>query len=543
MKSSYRFGACLVLAAVIGCTPPAAAPPPVTPSVSKADATHPPEQASPAQTSLPSVVAPAPEACAKYQAGNPSKPDAEKVPACAKAEEQRLQSLDAALAESDPLLRDEKLASLEPCTEIEPGLIRALRAELAPPECADTLVEPYLATGPELGSEIGQALRGLSVAARLLRTSDQPPVIAPPFTRETFNQFLKEAIRPWYLAQSRAVFDMASTGAKLSGYGKGIVAIEAGLSDLRFVENVRKIALPAEMAADKEIAETYQQSLEDALEPRKTRGRDAILVGFLQLGQLGVLSDPRLTRARAQLGRLFAGSRIDALEALMLPDLPPLPTTAVLERLAAQLPSFYADRLLPTGRVAVPSVARALLERGLPPKLRQEIEQRSRKSPELARLFARGQLELGRRYFRPADFTRAAILLEQKGVISGPSALESQLVAALAHALEGGPENAVQLMLAGPMLPKGMGRVEALETIAQGNGPLSGMSAFDAGHLLSIIPQEAPSAEHWLRIARHFEDAERKLVDPARKAVAHARAQDARATADEVRSAANQNPS
>jgi len=297
------------------------------------------------------------------------------------------------------------------------------------------------------------------------------------------------------------------------------------------------------MASDPEIAEIYRQSLEDALEPRKTRGRDAILVGFLHLGQLGVLSDQRLTRAKAQLSRLFAGSRIDALDALMLPDLPPLPSTTPVERLAAKLPSFYADRLLPPSKVCQPGALRALIERGLPPKLRQEIDRRSRTSPELSRLFARGQLEIGRRYFRPSEFTRAAILLEQKGVIAGPSAYESRLVAALAHALEGGPENAVQLMLTGPMLPKGMGRVEALEALARGAGPLAGMSAFDAGHLLSIIPQDKPSVEHWLRIALHFDEAERKLVDPARKAVARARAQDARATAEEVRKPNTKNPS
>ncbi|MGE5786145.1 MAG: hypothetical protein ACM3ZE_16220, partial [Myxococcales bacterium] len=318
--------------------------------------------------------------------------------------------------------------------------------------------------------------------------------------------------------------------------------IEAGLSDLRFVENVRKVSLPAEMAADREIAEVYQQSLEDALEPRKVRGRDAILVGLIHLGQLGVLSDPRLTRARSQLARLFAGSRIDALDALMLPDLPPLAQSTPVERLAARLPSFYADRLLRSNDLQRPSVARALLERGLPPKVRQELERQSHRVPELARLFARGQLELGRRYFRPGDFTRSSILLEQKGVIAGTTAAESRFVAALAHALEGGPENAVQLVLTGPMLPKGMGRVEVLDKLANGTGAIAGMSAFNAGHLLSVIPQDHPSPDHWLRIARYFDDAERKLPDAARKALAHSRAEDARATAEQVRAAATAQP-
>lgn len=547
MRRLDRLWIYLALVPIIGCTP-VAAPPPQTPPPA-ADASQPArEQAPPKETTSPIVLAPAPRDCDRFTAHTRhDKPgeslEAGNAEACPQDEGQRLIRIDAALAQTDPLARDELLAQLEPCAGHEPGLVRALRADLAPLECADTLIDPLLAAATESSTEVLHTLRGLSMAARLLRTSDQPPVIAPPFTRDKFNQFLNESIRPWYLSQSRAVFELASAGAKLSGYGKAIVAIEAGLSDLRFVENVRKIELPAEMSSDREIAEVYRQSLEDALEPRKLRGRDAILVGFLQLGQLGVLSDARLNRARAQLSRLFAGSRIDALEALMLPDLPPLSSSTPVERLAAKLPSFYAARLLPAAKLCQSAALRALIERGLPPKLRQELDRCSRTSPELARLFARGQLEIGRRYFRPAEFTRAAILLEQKGVMAGPSANESRFVAALAHALEGGPENAVQLMLAGPMLPKGMGRVEALETLARGISPLAGMSAFDAGHLLSIIPQDRPSVDHWLRIARHFDEAERKLLDPARKALARERAKDARATAEEVRNPGSQNPS
>lgn len=457
---------------------------------------------------------------------------------CPGDDDSRLAALDEALALEDQLERDKKLGLLENCVGYEPGLLRALRADLAPAECADKLVEPWLRDHQDsLGLEVSQVLRGLSLAARLLRTSDQPPLLLPPFTRERFDSFLNGSIRPWYLAQSKVVFDMASAGAKLSGYGKAIVAIEAGLSDLRFVENVRKVSLPAEMAADREVVEVYQQALEDALEPRKLRGRDAILVGLLHFGQLGALSDPRLGRARAQLVRLFSGSRINALDALLLPPLGAPSQATAAERLAAKLPTFYADRLLRPESVTNPTVVRALLERGLPPKLRQHLEKSSHASPEIARLFARGQLELGRHYFRPADFTRASILLEQKAVLAGPSAKESQFVAALSHALEGGPDNAVQLMLTGPMLPKGMGNVDALDRLTRESGVVAGMSAFDAGHLLSIIPQDKPSLEHWQRIARYFDDAERKLVDPALKATAHARADDARATALQIREA------
>lgn len=527
--------------AASACAPSPVAAPPKAPAAAAAttEAPAPVATTAPPQAELEaSVIAPAPVDCAAFDVkpGNAPPPES-----CPSDDAARLTKLDEILVESNVGLRDQQLQRIESCPGFEPGLIRALRAEFAPGECADSLVDPLLKVGTEpLGIEVSQVLRGLSLGAKLLRTSDQPPLLLPPFTRERFQQFLNHSIRPWYVAQSKVVFDMASTGAKLSGYGKAIVAIEAGLSDLRFVENVRKVSLPEEMASDPELVEIYQQALEDALDPRKLRGRDAILVGILHLGQLGVLNDARLGRAKTQLAKLFSGSRIDALDALILPELPALALASPAERLAAKLPSFYTDRFLRPDDAKSPAVVRALLERGLPPRLRQQIERASHKSPELARLFARGQLELGRRYFRPADFTRASILLEQKGVISGPTAKESRFVAALAHALEGGPENAVQLMLTGPMLPKGMGNVESLDKLAHETGVLAGMAAFAAGHLLSIIPQDKPSPDHWLRIARYFDDAERKLADPAKKASAHARAEDARATATQIREAVGQ---
>jgi hypothetical protein len=525
--------------------------PPSTTASPTPEAKPTPPAAQSAPTARLNVVSPVPATCV----GLAQAPDATSAPAeCPTDDAGRLTALDSALTTDDVAARDTALKRLEPCSGFEPGLLRALRADLAPPECADAIVEPLLkaiadeprsnqaATAPvaveKPTPEVVQVLRGLAFGARLMRTSDAPPQLSPPFTRDNFQTFLKAEIRPWYVAQSKAVFDLASAGAKLAGYGKAIVALEAGLSDLRFVENVRKVPLPSEMTTDREVVEVYQQALEDALDPRKLRGRDAVLVAMIHLSQLGVLTDPRLDRARAQVARLFAGSRINALDSLMLPPLEPLANADPIERLAAKLPPFFADRVLRAEDVTRPKVVRALLERGLPPRLRQQLERASQLSPEVTRLFARGQLELGRRYFRPADFTRASVLLKQKGVLSGAAAKESRLVAALAEALEGAPENATQLVLTGPMLPKGMGRIEALDRLAKEAGPLAGMAAFNAGHILSVIPQERPNPEHWMRIARYFDDAERKLLDANGKAGAHARAEDARATATQIRESA-----
>ncbi|MGC4063403.1 MAG: hypothetical protein QM784_01865 [Polyangiaceae bacterium] len=449
-----------------------------------------------------------------------------------------LQALDAAFSEADPLARDRALAKLEACSQFEAGLIRALRAELAPPECADHLVDPQLSDPKTpVSLELSQLMRGQSLGARLLRTEDAPPLPEPPFTREHFETFLKQRIRPWYAQQSQTIYDLASEGARLSGYGKAITAVEAGLSDLRFVDNVRAVPLPEEMAKDHEFVEVYEQGLEDALEPRKLRARDAILVGLLNLGQQGVLKDERLTRARRKLTQLFAGSRVDALDGLLLPELPALSTTTPVERLAAKLPPFFADRLLSPEQAETEPVLRALLERGLPPKLRQHVERRAYERPEIARLYARALLELGSKYFRPADFTRATIILGTKGALIGPEAKETRLIAAITHALEGGPSSAVELMLTGPLLPDGMGKIDQLERMAKETGPLGGLAAYDAAHLMTVIPQREPNAEHWEKAAKLFDDAARKLTAEAARRTAKTRAEDARATARQIRSA------
>jgi hypothetical protein len=491
-------------------------------------------------TAKPNIVADAPASCSAYVATNAVECPLSTTSSDARVSTAALDALDQALAEEDVLSRNQRLIALENCTHFEPGLIVALRADLAPPECNDAIVAPLLAnTKVTLSLELSQLLRGQSLGARLLRTEDEPPIPEPPFTRERFETFLKERIRPWYSAQSQTIYSLAAEGAKLSGYGKAITAVEAGLSDLRFVENVRKVPLPEEMANDAELVEAYTQGLEDALEPRKTRGRDAILVGLLHLGQQGILRDGRLNRARAQITKLFSGSRVDALDSLLLPELPPLSTATVVERLATKLPPFFADRLLTPEQAESPTVLRALLERGLPPKLRQHVERRAYEDAAVARLYARALLELGSRYFRPADFTRATIILATKGTLDGPAAKETRLVAALAHALEGGPDNAVQLMLTGPMLPDSMGKIDQLEQLAAENSPLGGLSAYDAAHLMTIIPQREPHPEHWEKAAKYFDEASRKLALPTAKALAKARADDARATASQIRTTMN----
>jgi hypothetical protein len=86
-----------------------------------------------------------------------------------------LAGLAVALEQTSVDERDAALLDLESCKGLEPGLVRALRIEFAPPECGDVLAEPLLAKKPTgLSGSIEHALVGLSLAARLQRTAATP---------------------------------------------------------------------------------------------------------------------------------------------------------------------------------------------------------------------------------------------------------------------------------------------------------------------------------------------------------------------------------
>jgi hypothetical protein len=211
------------------------------------------------------------------------------------------------------------------------------------------------ADAPGPARELADTLIALGVGARLYRSVRAAPLPRPPFDKPTFLKHFKEVLRPWIVEQARAVDVLSQVGPRLSGYAKAIVALEAGLADLRFVEVARSIELPAEMKDDAEIRETYLVTLEQALEPRITRGRDAALVGLGELARQGVLYDARLADARKLLSEMYAGRRIDALDRLLLPPLPKPELDTPALKLAANLPAFYSLRLDATPNSPTPS--------------------------------------------------------------------------------------------------------------------------------------------------------------------------------------------
>jgi hypothetical protein len=436
----------------------------------------------------------------------------DRAASCSEQPDAALVQLDAALGAADAD-RDAKLAALERCASFDPGVLRALRAELAPAVCADVIVESLLAQPPDkLRSDVESALHGLVLSARLSRLMTDPPKLQAPFDKQQFMEFFDQRLKPWIVGQARAIFEISKQGVRLTGYGKGIVAIQAGIADLSFVELARQVPIPEEMTKDEEVKNEYYMFLDQALEPRKDRGRDAALVGLREFANEGILHDARLDQARGLLSRLYAGRRIDALDKLLLPARAPFAASTPGERVAAQLPSFYAGLLLKRLDPAEPRLLRALLERGVPAAMRAHLES-AKLAGESRKLFGRALVEMGQRYWRSRDFMTANKLL----AAGGAGDPEARLVAALAAALEGGPKDAAEMMLRGPVLPAAIGNVRALDTLAKAKSPVSGLAAFDAAYLLSLVAPPGADASYWQDVGGRFRAAALLLKDPSHK--------------------------
>ncbi|HEY4158811.1 MAG TPA: hypothetical protein VGM29_11965, partial [Polyangiaceae bacterium] len=452
MRRSLRpvFGAVfgLISLVVAGCAPHAATPPQ---SPARAASEPPPapqwKQVEPSKQKVALVPepagVPAPDDACRAFASHPSA-------ACAAVSSAR-DALAAALGVSDANVRDEQLSCLESASEFAPGLIRALRAELAPVACADAIALPYLdPRRPELGRRMEDVLIALAASGKLARLVERAPELDAPFDKAHFNDFFARTLKPWIVTQAAAIHDLSAIGPSLTPYAKGVIAIEAGLADMRFVSVVRRVALPKEMSDDAEVRDAYYAALDEALEPRKARGRDAALVGLRELAKEGLLVDPRVERARSLLSEIYSGRRIDALDRLLLPTLAPASDASTDQKLAQRLPTFYAGFVLADAPVDA-TLLRALLERGLPQPIAQKLAP-AQLDDAAKDVLVRALIDRGRRYLRAEDFANAARLSASEK----PSP-ERALYHALAATLQNGPRDASDLLLRGPLLPAGTG--------------------------------------------------------------------------------------
>ncbi len=483
----------------------------------------------------PPGLAPVPAACDAYV-----KPRAWGKRTCGDAAAV-LAALDGALAQPTSDQRDAALESLEICPTLPAGVVRALRAELAPVACGEGIVRPLLdAPPPGINGIVYGAMLGQAIAARLARTAQGAPVLALPHDRARVLEFIKGPMRGWLEQQALAIETISQAAAELPYYGKGIAAVEAGVAELRLVEAVRGGPIPDEFKKDEDLKNAYYGSLDEMLEPRKTRGRDAALVGLKELALVGVIQDDRVARARQMLSRLYGGRRIDALDMLLLPALPKALPTSLEERLAARLPTLYAGLLLDEQAASRPGTLRQLVEHGVPLPQRVALR-RAELSPEARALYARAHLELGRLYWRAVDFDQAAALASAARA-SAPSD-DATLTLALALALRGGPDDASDMMRKAPRaLPAA--HTIALDAAAATSprSPHAGLAAYDAALLHQLGAPEGSDAAYWNDVAARFHAAAGLLADPAQKALAEDHAHAAEALAHAVAEAGGHPP-
>jgi hypothetical protein len=363
--------------------------------------------------------------------------------------------------------------------------------------------------GKPASPEDQHALAGLAIAARLLRTAEKAPRLDPPYDAARVKAFISGALKDWMVAQAKLIEALSADAAHLEGYGKCVAAIEAGIADLRFVDAARAVPVPDTIAKDPELKAVYETQLDQMLEPRKDRGRDAALAGLDALARLGVLKDERVTRARALLGKLYAGRRIDALDALVLP---PSASTAKDD------PAHRVDARVPPYFVAVLGDAAAAddLEGAFLPASRA----RAKKEPTAHA--ARARIEMAKLYWRAVDVDEAT-----SAARGAPPSPETQLYLALALALRGGPEDAAQMMRKPAPEGLGLGDVAALDVVAAGGGPHAALAAFDAAWIKRVAAPRVPSQGYWQDVGARFRRAADLATSPDRKSAAQAAAREA----------------
>ena len=246
IRPSCAFALCLPFAASLwACAPQAVAPANAPPTPPPPVASNGWKQVEPAKAKAapgagtPPGCPPATAACEPFVKSSSA--------TCAPTGDGRAE-LAQALTSTDALKRDEQLSCLEQAPTFPQGVLRALRAELAPPACADVIVMPLLEPRrPEIARRVEDTLIALAASGRLARLVQKAPELAPPFDRARFMDFFQTTLKPWIVTQAAAIHDLSTVGPRLSPYAKGVVAIEAGLADMRFVSVVRQVPLPKEM--------------------------------------------------------------------------------------------------------------------------------------------------------------------------------------------------------------------------------------------------------------------------------------------------------
>jgi len=215
---------------------------------------------------------------------------------------------------------------------------------------------------------------------------------------------------------------------------------------------------------------------------------------------------------------VYGGRRVNALDTLMIPDVPAQNAENPESAIASRVPAPYAASLV--GPVKpTPLMVRAYMQTGMPPFVRTEIESSSGADSLEARvLLARALFESGRTYFRAQDFQATDKILSSvlgasdatTDILTRDQLEEIAALRALAIALSAGPQDATELIAKGPRFADTLGNLAALDNLANEKSERAGRAAFNGTYLRELVaPEGAP--DYWAELAKRYLAAAKKL--------------------------------
>jgi len=347
---------------------------------------------------------------------------------------------------------DGRLASIEVCKGLDPGFVRAVRAELAPVECRDALAMPVLARPPAgLTGPIFHALYGYAVAARAARIG----AMAAATGRAELLSSLELAAADLPRSYGRAV--------ALAGIAAAWTQVSP--PDTSRVDRASRVAVEA-MGAEG-VGDSY---LLDA-------ARGWLTEPYGWLAEIDVLQLPEAER-----GPRGPSPPTPRIHGMLLPRDAWDDTAhafSLVERLADGLPSFLAAYALDESELASIEALRAFANRGsLPGRARLGLERAPSSSSEAGRFAARARLLLGLEFFDRRELDGAIRLLAAQPAAERQDG--ARLLLALALALHDGPRDLGE-WIREPIRPERFD-LGALDTMAGSTVPgTRAVAEYDAG--------------------------------------------------------------
>ncbi|MGZ3421333.1 MAG: hypothetical protein ACXWUG_02015 [Polyangiales bacterium] len=500
----------------------------------------------------PPEVSAAPATCEAFTKVATGKP---KDPVCndAKSVLGALATAAAAEKKGDVSARDAALASVATCEKVPALLIDATRAELAPIECAESIL------GPAIDAHAKESLPQHQAAARALVGASRLSRLRP--TKGAFDLLARAEVEPaageagtkLVIAWKDAIEKLETEALVLSKGAPAeiaaIVRFEAAAAWLAFAKELRGTPLPDEIKSlkknDPDLETRYFGKLDEVTMPVVDRARQLALAGLGAAVRDGILVKtlPSFTGIlepfRSRQG--FEVRKARELD-LLVPE-PKDPSDAA--KIAAVLPpwSVYGalERAQPASLLDGQVLFAMAGNRGIPATLRQQAdipsktklpakEQKARDEARNAVVLSRVRVALS--YGSRPDAEAAAL---------GPTNdSEAQLRVAVAKALVGPTSPPPKLGTPAATAPKSGYDLSALDALAKKPGAVGHAAAYDAA-LLSLdaaqifggdapdpITPADPKKAYQDAIVRLDAVAARKGLDPARAANAKKLADDAR---------------